>query len=295
MNPTDNKIKNHGFIAPTITPDHYVLGVGLVDEVVLQPDGQWIEFLPKGEKQANDKLETFGCTTFATINIIEVFQKRLTGIEENYSDRFTYVTSETSPPGNDPHVVAEAIRHVGLVKESSLPFRGDITTLDAFRSLEGKDTQLMAEGESWLERFDFKHEWVFVGEISAEDRIKSMMEALTLSPLGVSVRAWQQRPDGLYFKRPGQPDTHWTACVVGYVKDQYWLVFDSYPSSDGSFIKKLTWDYPFGYCKRYHLAQKIQTVTPVSSNWFKKLIDSVINILYRPIRSLMRKYTTWQP
>lgn len=268
------EIKNHGFIAPEIMPDHYVLGVGLVPEIILQPDGQWLDYAPEGEKQSNEHIETYGCTCFNTNNPIEFMVRRLLQNEENYSDRYTYVVSETQPPGNDPHVVAEAIRSMGLVAESLLPFREDILSLPEFESFEDKDQQLFDQGKKWLERFDFKHEWVFNGDVT--DSKERMMKALRLSPLGASVRAWQMR-NGLYYKDPGQSDTHWTV-IAGYVKEKYWIIYDSYPTADGSYIKHLEWDYPFGYSKRYHLAVKLPTEAAKPTHWFKRLIQILINM-----------------
>lgn len=252
------QIKNLGFVVPKIDDTHYVFGGGQVPKDILQADRNWQPFLVVAEAQSHPGFETYGCTCFNTNNALEILKKKITYSEANYSDRFTYDISETSPPGNDPHVVIEAIRNVGMILESSLPFRADINDLNTFRSMEGKDKQLFAEASGWRSKFTVMHDWVFNTNIPLDQKLKLLYECLQYSPLGVSVRAWQQRDNGLYYKNPGEIDTHWTVIVYA-VPNEYWLIFDSYADESGSFLKKLEWNYDFGFAKRYYLRPVIST------------------------------------
>jgi len=98
--------------------------------------------------------------------------------------------------------------------------------------------------------------------IALEEKQKRMMMALKTSPLGVSVCAWRKQGD-VYVKSKNERDNHWTVCVVGYVKDKYWLIADTY-IDDGEPIKKLSWDYPFSYCKRYSIELKPMQPKPMT-------------------------------
>ena len=72
--------KNYGFIPDKIQPEDYVFGgIGIPTEPVLQPDGQWDVFLPEGEMQAKNGVETFACTAFGTTSAIEILMKRKYG------------------------------------------------------------------------------------------------------------------------------------------------------------------------------------------------------------------------
>lgn len=229
----------------------YVLGgVSSLPKEVIRPDGNWLPFVPSFEPQARI-FDTSNCTGFNTVNPIEIILRSM-GITENYSDRWVGIIAGTKPPGNDPHIVAEAIRKHGLIPESMLPFSEDLKNVDEYYSFKGaNEDECRKAGKEWLEKWDFGHEWVFEG---GKDKQKKMIEALTFSPLGVSVDAWQKR-NGLFYKEKGESDNHWTSCIVGYALNKHWIIADTY-LDDGEPIKKLEWDYDFGFVKRYRLKKK---------------------------------------
>src|SRR3990167_7768114 len=98
----------------------------------------------------------------------------------NFSDRFLGIVAETKPPGNDPHKVAEAIRHNGLIQEELLPFNENLlSTVEEYFSFKGADEQkCRKEGLKFLDDFEILHEWVWQGNISKEERIAKMKECL---------------------------------------------------------------------------------------------------------------------
>ena len=69
-------MKNTGYVQPTSDPKRYVLGASPLRQNVLQPDGQWIKFCPEFEPQSNG-WDSFGCTVFGSLNILEMIEKRL--------------------------------------------------------------------------------------------------------------------------------------------------------------------------------------------------------------------------
>lgn len=276
-------IAPHGFIPPIITPDHYIFGAQMVPKVVRQSDRQWLDFIPAGEPQFNGSFETYGCTVFGTLNAREVLCKRAFGKDENNSDRFTYISSDTNPPGNDPHVVAESIRTEGVVPEEELPFTADIIDLQTFRNMGDKGPDLISEGLEETKKILFLHEWLWSDpNISISDKQEKMWECLQYSPLGVSVHAWEQDENGLYSKNPGDEDNHWVV-IIGGVFGKCWLVYDSYPTTEGSYLKKLAWDYNFGWSKRYHMESigvpiDGSAVIP-KENWLSNLWKLLVNLI----------------
>lgn len=270
-----HSIKNYGFSPQPIKSDHYVFGAGKIPEVVLQANGQWDKFLPVFEKQSTDSLETFGCTVFGTLNAREILKIKISGVEENYCDRDLYIISNTVPPGNDPHVVGETLRLQGASLEKTLPFRNDIKDLIEFASFESKEEELIKERNISLAKFEFLHEWVFKDNTPLKNKQELIIKNLQFSPLGVSVRAWEQRENGLYYKEQGELDTHWTV-LIGYEYGKYWKIYDTYPTSEGKAIKYLEWDYDFEYCKRYYLAPKFESIEKLQKKTFWQ---SIINFL----------------
>jgi hypothetical protein len=269
----NNTIKNFGFSPNKITSDHYIFGASMVPKDILQADGQWFKFLPIFEKQFNEDFDTYGCTVFGTLNILEILKIKVTNVEENYSDRDLYISSNTRPPGNDPHVVIETVRNLGITRESLLPFRDDIKTLEQYCSLDGREQEILAERQKSLDCFTILHEWVFDSNIPLAQKQKLIIECLRYSPLGISVRAWQQRENGLYYKEIGETDTHWCA-LIGYTMDEKWFIYDTYDKE----VKELEWNYDFGYCKRYYLRPKEPAIIKKSSFW-KSIISYILKLI----------------
>jgi hypothetical protein len=245
-----NKPQPHGFIPDEIQEEDYVLGDGNLQGEILQDTGQWAMFLPKEEIQYRKGLETSNCTAYATLNCIEIIHKKRYGCETNYSERFTGILAGTYPPGNSPHKVAESIRKGGVVLEEKLPFSDDIKTIEQYYNPNPLPDELLETGRGWWKFwYTFKHEYVFRSTTPLSEKKKRLMEALKYSPLGVSVYAWAEDGSGKYVKFGS--DNHWTV-LFGYQENEAWLVFDSYDKT----IKRLHWDYDFGFAKRYHLVKK---------------------------------------
>ena len=255
-------IKNHGFIAPeSIEPEEYILGGTEVSEEPIMPGGQWNDFLVVKEIQLQYGIETFNCTGYGTTSAIEMLMNKVFGFEPNFSDRYTGTMAGTFPPGNTPHKVIENIRKVaGLIDEELMPFDKELKSVEEYYD-NGLADKHWSKGLGWLKKYTIKHKWVFRGGTNNQERLK---RALTISPLGVSVLAWQER-NGLYYKEEGQQDTHWTV-LYGYVEGKYWKIFDSYDNTH----KKLEWNYPFGYAKLYVIKKN-----DLKRNWWDYLLSLI--------------------
>ena len=256
----NKKLIGHGFIAPDITPDNFILGDKKLPEKVLQKNGNWFDFLPIGERQAYG-FETYGCTIYNTLQIIETLQKRLLNTQHDYAERAVYIGTGTQPPGNNPHVIAEWIRNNGLAGESLLSFDSTIQTFQDYISSNPLPQSIINEMNLWKRLYDFGHEWVFKGE-PVKEKHERLKYALTLSPIGVSVVGWKEH-NGIYVKDEGEPDNHWTDLVA--YDGIYPIVYDSYPP----FFKKLSPDYDFGFAKRYSLNANNSKITNLETLWEK--------------------------
>ena len=256
------KLQGNGYIEPEIQEEDYILGDGMLQGEVLQPDGQWLDYLPDPELQKRRGVETSNCVGFNTLENVEILLKRKYGGVHNYSERALGIMAGTYPPGNDPHKVAETIRKQGLVPEYELPFTENILTVDEYYNPKPLPESLIQRGKEWLFWYDFKHEYVFDKGASLDEKHRSIIEALKYSPLGVSVFAWAQDANGVYQKL-GR-DNHWT-CLVGYKLGAYWLVRDSYEPH----LKTLEWNYDFGIAKRYAITK--HGSTPKKNYWWSRV------------------------
>lgn len=272
-------MKNYGFIPPEITDDNYVLGgFSKLKGTPINPTGQWLNWLPDKEVQSKNGIETYNCTAYGTLSALEILFRYKYGLPEEYSDRALGIASGTGfQEGNSPHTIAETLRkELGCVPETALPFSDDIRTRDEYFQPNPLTSMVKYIGKTWLSRWAFGHEWIFKDGTLKEKQDK-LKHALTVSPLGVSVRAWEQNAEGLFTKEIGAQDSHWCA-LIGYKENEYWIAFDSY---DG-FIKHLIWDYDFGYAKAYYV-----DVAPDKISIIKKILDLIGQVLN--IQSLLIK------
>lgn len=225
---------------PIKVDEDYVFGGGLsiLPKVILQPDHNWLTWLPQEERQAPN-FETYACVSETTTNIEEILEKRLFGNTINDSARFLASISGTKVGGNSPHTVMEFRRKLGAIPEELYPTNEAESFEQYYQRVAPK---LYEEARKRLSKRGFGHEYVPTSP-------EALYDALQFSPLGVSVYAWVE-DNGWYVKPDGVTDTHLTTLAYGK-KGEYWNVFDTY----APFIKKLPWDYKFSVAKRISLAQ----------------------------------------
>lgn len=242
----DKELTRSGFVEPVITPEQYVLGAGQVPLSPLKMDSDWSDVKHVKEYQNKPSFDTFNCTGFNALNHTEHYELVAFGELKNYSDRWLGIIAGTRPPGNDPQTVYEAIRKYGLIPEEMLPFTDDIKNVDEYYSFKGGNMEkCYAEGRRWLEKYDFKHEWVFDRNDSLSTKISNMQYALKYSPLAIAVYAWATDDKGVYVRRG--VDVHWTSM---YALKDYMKIFDSYDPIEKDVEQEIY------YCKRIHMEKK---------------------------------------
>lgn len=110
--------KNYGVIVEDKPTDW---AAGRIPYEVLNPSGDWVNYLPSAENQTTHYTDTMACVTFSCLNVIETQIKFFTGKEVNFSDRFIAKLSGTTQQGNSVQRVLDAINKYGLVKEEEWP------------------------------------------------------------------------------------------------------------------------------------------------------------------------------
>lgn len=194
----------------------------------------------------------------------------------NYSDRFLGILAGTQPPGNDVHIVCEALRKGGAIPEAMLPFSDDIQSFTDYYSYKGANKDAcLNEGKNFLSQYAVEHEWVFNEGTPKEDRISLMKETLQYSPLGISVSAWYEK-DGIYIDN-GQQNNHWVMCYGYSISNEqvFWKIFDSYDNTH----KILHPDHNIGFCKRFRLTKTQTVINTIEDNWVSKMVKWLLSLL----------------
>lgn len=257
-------MNRYGLIFDVPSPDHYVLGSSPLPFTVLQPDGDWQNYLPVREFQSRDGIETYACVVYTLLNCLEILIKRKYGEERNYSERFLATVAETGKnQGSSPQVVCEFLRKLGCPPEKVYPFDEAIKTTDEyFQELYPALYTLALE---FTNEWDFGHEFV---PIDAE----SITKALQTSPLMISVYAWVLNDRGLYYRPDGVGDIHATTLVYERI-GAFRRVFDTY---DNPYIKDYDWNSMPTIVKRFTIERKKKLLVKPSMwqlivSWFRAL------------------------
>src|SRR3990167_344223 len=263
----DKMQHNHGLIIDFIQKENYVFGDGkLGAESVLVPEANWSGWLPDKEIQNLNGIEPYACVSFTILNCVEILERQEFGVSGNWSDRFLATISDTKEKkGNSPQDVAETLRKKGVVEEKEWPFDITINTFEKFYTDIPENLKTLAL--AFKAQYDFGHSYV-------PSNYYSLMEALKYSPVAFSVYAWVQDSDGLYYRPAGFTDGHFTTCY-GYVRNRYWLIFDSYATGDSVF-KKVRWDSLPMQAKRFTLHKQI--VDNTAWGRFKTLLRKILGL-----------------
>lgn len=255
-----------GFIEPKITVDNHVFGSVGISLPVINPSGDWTEFLPEFETQFETTFETYGCSVFGSLNAIETLEKFLYGEFNNYSDRFMYNEAKVTPPGADPHLIATTIRGSGLAYEIDLPAASP--SLPEFMAPRPNSLELRIKGLKWLNKRQLGHQWLWTSKPDLQTRMSLIKEALTKGTVCCSVSGWFRNDKGLYYSPPGSINGHWTHI---YKADETGIyVFDTYEPH----LKVLTLDHDIQYGKVYFFTKPTD-----QQNWLVNLINKLFEIV----------------
>lgn len=275
--------KNYGFKIENVVikPEDYVFGSNLPLDV-LNEDGDWTEYLPLYEPQA-EKFETWGCTVWGSQNGLEILHKFLYDSEPNYSERFNYIDAGITTGGGNPHNVLESIRNTGTVDQSVLPMT---ETYDEFVKPKPLTSDLIEKAKDFVAKYEFKHEWIIPSD---PKKMKELIKSsLRYSPIDLSVTAWYQDSSGLYVDN-NEPNNHW--CVAFAYRDVpegvILKVFDSYDHS----VKELSSTHSVFCAKRIWLKKKSQEEVKKwwQINTLSELLKNIYSILSLQLRLLAIK------
>lgn len=266
--------RQYGFISEPKESD-FIFGGGNIPIEILQPDGDWMEYLPEKEFQAPYNFETYACVTFTILNCIETLIKKQYGITKNYSDRFLAIVSGTKSPGNSPQVVCDFLRKIGVVPQELWPYLPDMNTWDEWSAPIPQNLIDLAK--------EFNNEWDFRYE-QVPSKPEAISEALKCSPLLISVTAWHLK-DGMYYRPEGGGDNHATT-MFSEREGAFRRVFDSYGSPH---IKDVDWKATPEFVQRFWIKKKVLVEQQIS------LIKKILNLMFQLLPMLKVKEEIEKP
>lgn len=224
--------------------------------------GQWLDYLPPQTDQQNLGIEAEDCTSHGVLNALEIFANFLFGDTTVWSKRYLAWASGTTVQGNSPDIVFNTLANprIGTVPQSEWPQSPDITTWQQLYVTPPKNIQTEALAYPAHYSIGAKH--------IATD-VNTLMDSLELSPVSVAGYAWEQNAQGLYVSPDGFAANHFFV-LVGYLENQYWLVFDSYEND----VKKLAWDYHFAEAITYSMTNNVVNENAWQKFWilFKEIL-----------------------
>lgn len=169
---------NHGVIRGS--NDGTIIG-GNIPFIARNPSGDWTPFLPLGERQSNNAVDTMACVSFSLLNCIETQEFFLTGVRPNYSDRWLAKKSGTTSIGNYLVSVADAVVNFGLVREESWPTPANYTWNQYYANpTPAQEAALLAEGKEWLRTHRLQFEFI-------QTTLADILKFIQQSPLQIVI------------------------------------------------------------------------------------------------------------
>lgn len=215
-------------------------------DLALVPVTERIITLPTGERQFSDMTDSMGCSSRASLNILEMkltwfysngmhpdLQKWL--VEKGYwkggqvvlNDAFIEILSGTTKNGNSLKAPLEAIRKYGVIPDL-LPLSPGMSW-DEYMDPKRITEEMKELGQQFLRRFSINYE-----------QVQGVTAGLAEDAVSAGVFAWPEPVNGVYPKTVGDFN-HATALI-----DDEITSFDGYEP----YIKRLAKDYnffPWGY------------------------------------------------
>lgn len=258
--------RTYGLVIEELKPTDYLAGDGNLSGQVINPSGDWLPFIPFFEHQA-PLFESNSCASQGTLNAVEMLNILIFGEEPNHSDRMLAKGSGTDPKkGNSPQKVAEFFRKNWSAYEEDWPMKGVQTSEEYYKDFPDL---LYSKAEIVRGNNKFGYE-----AITNPTKLK-LKEALTKGAVCISVRAWGQDENGLYYSPPTWTDNHYVT-LLNIRPDGNYTILDSY----SPYIKVVRGDHVPAIAYRYTLNEEA--------------ID-YITIAIKAIKDFLAKFTTSSP
>jgi len=257
------------------------------------PELQRERYLPLGRIQRG-KDDYQSCASIGPVNILEtkfnylidkglISKENIKWLKDKgyiteygviFSDRFVAINAKTTRQGNSMIAPLQAIHKQGLIPESLLPTRNDMTW-DEYHNPLDITTEMFELGLEFLERFLINYERVDKSQFK---------EAQEDDLINLGGWAWGfPNKDGIYERREGAIPNH---VFVGVRPDIF--IYDSYVDThDSDYIKHLASDYeflPYAYRliinegkKKEERGEKMIEIIPMSY-YIKRFFQFIINI-----------------
>lgn len=249
--------RNYGVIDLPLSPTDWL--AGSIPYVDRQAD--WSQFLPQDEPQSQG-FDTMACVSFSALNVIETqlswylasaglpeaHKTYLQGVSVNgrvnFSDRFLAKASGTTVRGNALTIVADTIRHMGLVKETSWPSDWDNWD-DYYAPIPGN---ILSEARQFTDLWNVEYEVVW----SSNDQMNldTLNYHLKQAPLQIATRVCPGWGGGTIPKCDPYPTQHATEL---YGVDSAYQIYDSY----NPYPKLLASDYNIPYVLKLVVTPKV--------------------------------------
>lgn len=240
---TNTEQRSYGLIISPPSETDYVAGDGQLTGEVINPEGDWLPLIPTYEHQA-PQFETNACASFGTLNAFEMLHKNLFGEELNLSDRMLAKGSNTDPvKGNTPQKVSEWFRKNWSALQEDWSMDGVQSTAEYYAPLPDPlfSKAKIVQGDDV---------WGYEA-ITNPNKLK-LKDALTKGTVCISVKAWAQDENGLYYSPPQWTDNHWVT-LLNIRPDGNYTILDSY----SPYIKVVRGDHIPAVAYRYTLNEEV--------------------------------------
>lgn len=235
----------YGFIETSPKPQDWVLGgSSQARKIIVSPERDYRKYLPVFESQVRNGVDVFGCVVFSGLNNIEIYMKKVYGVDINFADMYPAGLIPVKPfYGTTFDKFWDAVRKYGLVLEEEYPWNGQ----DAYEYVKKPPENIIEKGKLFLDSYDIEHEWIDWAGCDPE----KLHEALLYGPLQVSVNA-----SATYTGRRDTNTNHAVTIVHSEYGKRFWI-FDHYRE-----LYSVPWNFYFGSAKQasVHLKKKVSLV-----------------------------------
>ena len=249
-------MKNTGVKKPIIKETDWKVGAESGIKYVQICD-DWTPYLPVYETQQTSLIATQACVTFSAYNCIETQLKQQTGIERNFSDRFTAKMSGTTAIGNTLQNVIDSIRNDGWLYEEDYPFVENygIYYQEIPQELKDKAKQNLANAD-----WQISYEWVNINYCLPNlDILKTQLKQAPL-----------QRVTS--FNSGVCSAEH--ATMLYKIDDNYIYYYDSYNGG----IRQVPLDYPMAFIMKIVVTAKAEQpalIPPVTKDLYYGTMNNI--------------------